>query len=87
MEYAERSPLHYVGNVTTPTMLLSGDEDLRTPIGQAEEFYRALMVLGQETAHVKIPDEYHGTRAASHRMMIQLYLKAWFDKYRDKPIA
>jgi len=87
MEYAERSPLHYVGNVTTPTMLLSGDEDLRTPIGQAEEFYRALMVLGQETAHVKIPDEYHGTRATSHRLMIQLYLKAWFDKYRDKPIA
>ena len=87
MEYAERSPLHYVGNVTTPTMLLSGDEDLRTPIGQAEEFYRALKVLGQETAHVKIPDEYHGTRAVSHRLMIQLYLKAWFDKYRDKPIA
>ncbi len=87
MEYAERSPLHYVGNVTTPTMLLSGDIDLRTPIAQAEEFYRALKVLGQETAHVKIPDEYHGTRAVSHRLMIQLYLKAWFDKYRDKPIA
>jgi len=87
MEYAERSPLHYVGNVTTPTMLLSGDDDLRTPIGQAEEFYRALNVLGKETMHVKIPDEYHGTRAVSHRLMIQLYLKAWFDKFRDKPIA
>jgi dipeptidyl aminopeptidase/acylaminoacyl peptidase len=87
VEYAERSPLHYVGNVTTPTMLLSGVEDLRTPIAQAEEFYRALKVLGQETLHVKIPDEYHGTRSVSHRLMIQLYLKAWFDKYRDKPIA
>ena len=87
MEYAERSPLHYVGNVTTPTMLLSGDEDLRTPIAQAEEFYRALQVLGQETMHVKIPDEYHGTRSVSHRLMIQLYLKAWFDKYRDTPVA
>jgi dipeptidyl aminopeptidase/acylaminoacyl peptidase len=87
VEYAERSPLHYVGNVTTPTMLLSGDIDLRTPIGQAEEFYRALKVLGQETMHVKIPDEYHGTRAVSHRLMIQLYLKAWFDRYRDKPIT
>ena len=87
VEYAERSPLHYVGNVTTPTMLLSGVEDLRTPIAQAEEFYRALKVLGQETLHVKLPDEYHGTRSVSHRLMIQLYLKAWFDKYRDKPIA
>jgi len=87
MEYAVRSPLHYVGNVTTPTMLLSGEADLRTPIGQAEEFYRALKVLNQETLHVKLPDEYHGTRAVSHRLMIQLYLKAWFDKYKDKPIA
>ena len=87
LEYAERSPLHYVGNVTTPTMLLSGEADLRTPIGQAEEFYRALKVLDKETLHVKLPDEYHGTRSVSHRLMIQLYLKAWFDKYRDKPIA
>jgi dipeptidyl aminopeptidase/acylaminoacyl peptidase len=87
MEYAERSPLHYVGNVTTPTMMLSGVIDLRTPIGQAEEFYRAMKVLGVETMHVKIPDEYHGTRAASHRLMIQLYLKAWFDRYRDQPAS
>jgi len=87
VEYAMRSPLHYVANVTTPTMLLSGVEDLRTPIGQAEEFYRALKVLDKETLHVKLPDEYHGTRAVSHRLMIQLYLKAWFDKYRDKPIV
>ena len=87
VEYAERSPLHYVDNVTTPTMLLSGVEDLRTPMPQAEEFYRALKVLGQETMHVKIPDEYHGSRAISHRIMTQLYLKAWFDKFRDKPVA
>ncbi len=87
MEYALRSPLRYVANVTTPTMLLSGDVDLRTPIGQAEEFYRALKVLDQETLHVKLPDEYHGTRRVTHRLMIQLYLKAWFDKYRDKPIT
>ena len=87
VEYAMRSPLHYVGNVTTPTMLLSGEADLRTPIGQAEEFYRALKVLNKETLHVKLPDEYHGTRSISHRLMIQLYLKAWFDKYRDGPIT
>ncbi len=87
LEYAERSPLHYVANVTTPTMLLSGVEDLRTPIGQAEEFYRALKVLDKETLHVKLPGEYHGTRSVSHRLMIQLYIKAWFDRYRDKPIV
>ena len=87
VEYAERSPLHYVGNVTTPTMLLSGVEDLRTPMPQAEEFYRALKVLGQETMHVKIPDEYHGSRSVSHRIMTQLYIKAWFDKYRTRAVT
>ena len=75
-------PFSHVANVTTPTMMLSGTIDLRTPMGQAEEFYRALMVNGVETLHVKIPDEYHGTRAASHRLMIQLCLKAWFDRNR-----
>ncbi len=84
VEYAERSPLHYVANVTTPTMLLSGEEDLRTPIGQAEEFYRALKILKKDTLHVKLPGEYHGSRSASHRIMTQLYLKAWFEKYRIK---
>jgi dipeptidyl aminopeptidase/acylaminoacyl peptidase len=84
VEYAERSPLHYVANVTTPTMLLSGEADLRTPIGQAEEFYRALKVLKKDTLHVKLPGEYHGSRSASHRIMTQLYLKAWFEKYRIK---
>jgi dipeptidyl aminopeptidase/acylaminoacyl peptidase len=82
MEYAERSPLTYVAKVTTPTMMLSGMEDLRTPMSQAEEFYRALKLLKKETLHVKIPDEYHGSRSASHRILTQLYLKAWFEKYR-----
>jgi len=85
MEYAERSPLHYVANVTTPTMMLSGTIDLRTPMGQAEEFYRAMKVLGVETLHVKIPGEYHGTRSVSHQLMTYLYVKAWFERYRDKP--
>ncbi len=83
-EYAARSPLHYVGNVTTPTMLLSGVEDIRTPMPQAEEFYRALKTLRKETMHVKLPGEYHGSRRTSHRIQTQLYLKAWFEKYRVK---
>lgn len=82
VEYAERSPLHYVANVTTPTMMLSGEADLRTPIGQAEEFYRALKILKKDTLHVKLPGEYHGSRSTSHRIATQLYLKAWFEKYR-----
>ena len=50
MEYAVRSPLHYVGNVTTPTMVMTGEADLRTPMGQSEEYYRALKMLKKADA-------------------------------------
>ncbi len=83
-EYALRSPLYYVGNVTTPTMVMTGEADLRTPIGQSEEFYRALKMLKKETLLVRMPDEYHGWRRPSHRLLQQLYLLAWFEKHRTK---
>jgi len=85
MEYAVRSPLHYVGNVTTPTMVMTGEADLRTPMGQSEEYYRALKKLKKDTLLVRMPDEYHGWRRPSHRLLQQLYLIAWFEKYRIKP--
>jgi dipeptidyl aminopeptidase/acylaminoacyl peptidase len=84
MEYAVRSPLHYAGNVKTPTMIMTGEADLRTPIGQSEEYYRALKMLKKETLLVRMPDEYHGWRRPSHRLLQQAYLMAWFEKYRLK---
>ncbi len=85
MEYAVRSPLHYVANVKTPTMIMTGEEDLRTPIGQSEEYYRALKMLKKETLLVRMPDEYHGFRRPSHQLLQQLYLMAWFEKHARKP--
>jgi dipeptidyl aminopeptidase/acylaminoacyl peptidase len=83
MEYAVRSPLHYVANVRTPTMLMTGESDLRTPITQTEEFYRALKVLRKaDTLMVRMPEEFHGWRRPSHQLLQQLYLMAWFEKYR-----
>jgi dipeptidyl aminopeptidase/acylaminoacyl peptidase len=82
MEYAVRSPLHYVANVTTPTMVMTGEADLRTPIRQSEEFYRALKLLKKQTLLVRMPDEFHGWRRPSHRLLQQLYLQAWFEKHR-----
>jgi dipeptidyl aminopeptidase/acylaminoacyl peptidase len=84
MEYAMRSPLHYVANVKTPTMVMTGEEDLRTPMGQSEEYYRALKMLKKETLLVRMPGEYHGWRRPSHRLLQQLYLLAWFEKYMKK---
>ena len=82
MEYAVRSPLHYVARVTTPTMVMTGEADLRTPMGQSEEFYRALKLLKKDTLLVRMPDEFHGWRRPSRRIAQQLYLLAWFDKHK-----
>ncbi len=84
LEYSVRSPLRYVENVTTPTMVMTGEADLRTPMTQSEEYYRALKMLKKDTLLVRVPEEYHGWRRPSHRLMQQLYLQAWFDKYRDR---
>lgn len=83
MEYAVRSPLHYVANVTTPTMVMTGEADLRTPMTQSEEYYRALKLLRKaDTLLVRMPEEFHGWRRPSHQLLQQLYLMAWFEKYR-----
>jgi dipeptidyl aminopeptidase/acylaminoacyl peptidase len=87
MEYAVRSPLHYVANVKTPTMVMTGEADLRTPMSQSEEYYRALKMLKKETLLVRMPDEYHGWRRPSHQLLQQLYLQAWFEKFRKKDKA
>jgi dipeptidyl aminopeptidase/acylaminoacyl peptidase len=88
MEYAVRSPLHYAGNVKTPTMVMTGEADLRTPMSQSEEFYRALKIQKKDTLLVRMPDEFHGWRRPTHQLLQQLYLLAWFEKYRtNKPAA
>jgi len=61
--YWNRSPLSRVGNVTTPTMLLSGEADRRTPISEAEQFYQALQLRGVPTRMVRVPGAYHGIAA------------------------
>ncbi|MGH7574883.1 MAG: prolyl oligopeptidase family serine peptidase, partial [Longimicrobiales bacterium] len=81
-EHLRRSPLMYVGNVTTPTMLMTGVNDLRTPISQTEEFYEALKVLKVPTAMIRFEDEWHGTSSnPSNFMRTQLYLREWFTKH------
>lgn len=88
-EHLQRSPLTYVGNVKTPTMVLTGDLDLRTPLEQTEQYYRALKIRKVPTAMVRLIDEYHGfnnvgLRHPSNRVSQILYLRTWFDKYKRK---
>lgn len=83
--YLHYSSLMYVGKVTTPTMLMTGVNDLRTPISQTEEYYQALKLRKVPTAMVRFNDEYHGTTSKpSNFLRTQLYLRYWFEKYMAK---
>lgn len=78
--YLERSPLAYVGNVTTPTMLLTGEVDYRTPISESEQFYQALQLRGIDTALVRIPEASHGIAARpSHLVSKVQHILEWFE--------
>jgi dipeptidyl aminopeptidase/acylaminoacyl peptidase len=85
-EHLKRSPLMYVGNVKTPTMLMTGVNDLRTPMGQTEEYYEALKIRKVPTAMIRFNNEWHGTSSTpSNFIRTQLYLRSWFDKYQSPP--
>ncbi|MFO0094277.1 MAG: S9 family peptidase [Gemmatimonadaceae bacterium] len=85
-EHLKRSPLMYVGNVQTPTMLMTGVNDLRTPMGQTEEYYEALKIRKVPTAMIRFNNEWHGTSSTpSNFLRTQLFLRSWFEKYRQPP--
>ncbi len=85
-KYLEHSPLMLVGNVTTPTLLMTGELDLRTPMSQTEEYYQALKATGVPTALVRFHREYHGTSSQpSNFIRTQLYLLDWFSRYTRDP--
>ncbi|MBV1911809.1 MAG: S9 family peptidase [Kangiellaceae bacterium] len=83
-QYMKYSPISYVGNVKTPTMLLTGESDYRTPISESEQYYQALKLEGVETAMVRIPDAPHGIyRRPSNLMSKVAHIMWWFEKYRQ----
>ena len=84
MAYWNRSPLSLVGNVKTPTLVVVGSQDYRTPVSEAEQYYAALQIRGVPTALVKVPGASHGGLAArpSQSAARVSAILAWFDKYR-----
>lgn len=81
--WLRQSPLMYVGNVKTPTLLMTGVLDLRTPMPQSEEYYAALKMRGVPTALLRFNGEYHGTSSKpSNWMRTQLYMMDWYNRYR-----
>lgn len=83
--YWRRSPLSLVGNVSTPTMLLTGENDHRTPISESEQYYQALKLRKIDTAMVRIPEASHNiTGRPSHLIAKIDNILAWFAKYRKE---
>jgi dipeptidyl aminopeptidase/acylaminoacyl peptidase len=87
-EHLRRSPLMYAGHVKTPTLLMTGVMDLRTPISQTEEFYEALKMMHVPTAMIRFNEEWHGTSSRpSNFLRTQLYLQSWFERWANKEAA
>jgi len=81
-QYWQRSPLSLAGNVTTPTMLLTGEVDYRTPISESEQFYQALKLQRVDTALVRIPDASHGIARRPSQLIAKVeHILAWFARY------
>jgi acylaminoacyl-peptidase len=81
--YMKRSPISLAGNVTTPTMVLTGEVDYRTPMSESEQFYMALKLRKVDTALVRIPGASHGIAARPSQLMAKVaYILKWFEKYR-----
>ncbi len=86
--YWQRSPLAHVGKVSTPTMLITGEDDYRTPISETEQYYQALKLRRIDTAMVRIPGAAHGINVRPSHLIAQvLNTLAWFERYGGNPVT
>ncbi len=81
-QYWRRSPLSLVGNVKTPTLLITGEADYRTPISETEQFYGALKLRHVDTAMVRIPGANHDIAARPSQLIAKVAnVMGWFARY------
>jgi len=78
--YARSSPITFIKNVHTPTLILGGDRDGEVPIPQSYEFWHALKSLGVKTQFVVYPNEGHRIGQPAHRRDIIERTVAWFEE-------
>jgi len=80
--YMKFSPISLVGNVSTPTMMLTGDADLRTPLSESEQFFHALKLRRVDTAIVRIPGASHNIVRRPSQLIAKIAnVLAWFERY------
>ncbi|MGE5193252.1 MAG: prolyl oligopeptidase family serine peptidase [Deltaproteobacteria bacterium] len=82
--FLRRSPISLVENVVTPTMLMTGEEDHRTPISESEQFYQALKLRKVDTALVRIPGASHAIEDRPSRLITKVqHVLKWFEMHRQ----
>jgi len=86
--YMKRSPISLVGNVETPTMLLTGEQDYRTPISESEQYYQALKMRQIPASLVRIQESGHGIANKPSNLLAKVgYITAWFQEHDIKKDA
>ena len=81
--YWDFSPLSVVGDIETPTMVMVGTADLRTPLSEAKQLYHALTLRRVDTALVQIPGAYHNISNRPSQLIAKVInTVAWFDRYK-----
>jgi len=82
--YWRQSPMKYIGNAQTPTLVIHSEQDLRCAIEQDEQVFVALKKLGVDTKMIRFPDEPHGLSRGGRtdRRIERLeHIRRWFDRY------
>jgi acylaminoacyl-peptidase len=80
--YWARSPLSLVGNVKTPTMVLTGESDYRTPMSESEQYYVALKMQKVDAALVRIPEASHGMEGRPSQLVGKIvHILKWFETH------
>jgi len=80
--YWRLSPISIVGNVKTPTLVMVGEEDWRTPAWEAEQFYTALKLQNVDTALIRIPGASHSIAARPSNLIAKVdNIMGWFAEY------
>jgi acylaminoacyl-peptidase len=83
--YMKRSPISLAGNITTPTMILTGEADHRTPMSESEQLYQALKLRKIDAALVRVPGASHDIAARpSHQIAQVAYVLQWFETHRKR---
>jgi dipeptidyl aminopeptidase/acylaminoacyl peptidase len=83
-QFLEHSPIYYAKNFKTPTMVITGEADLRTPIAESEELYFALKAQKVPAVLVRVPDEFHGIRGRNSHYIEKIeHILAWMERYTE----